>query len=231
MTPRHRRLRWIGGIVVALVVVFVGGPFVYIHFIEGPAPKPLALPKSHVAAGAKALVPSGVFTPTSASTVGYRVHEVLFGQNNEAVGRTHSVSGSLTLTHATVTKVTFTVAMATVHSDESERDNQFDGRIMDVAQYPTATFTLTTPIHLNAGDLPGAVISASATGRLTLRGQTHSVTFPVSASYNKTALSINGSIPISFSTWDIPNPGFAGITVDNHGTVEFLLTLHPAGIS
>jgi polyisoprenoid-binding protein YceI len=34
--------------------------------------------------------------------------------------------------------------MDTIHSDKSERDAQFDGRIMDVAQYPTGTFTLTS---------------------------------------------------------------------------------------
>ena len=42
----------------------------------------------------------------------------------------------------------FSVPMDTIHSDKSQRDAQFDGRIMDVAQYPTGTFTLTSPIDL-----------------------------------------------------------------------------------
>jgi polyisoprenoid-binding protein YceI len=211
--------------VAVLAVVFAGGPFVYIHFIEGPAPKPLSLPPS--TATGRAEVPSGVWRATSASTVGYRVHEVLFGQSNEAVGRTHSVTGSITLSHATVTHASFTVEMSTVHSDQHRRDVQFDGRIMDVAKYPTATFTLGAPIALNAHDRAGVPVSALATGDLSLRGQTHRVTFDLTASYTAKEILINGAIPIDFATWHIPVSGFAGITIGSHGTVEFLLTLHP----
>ena len=43
-------LTWIvGGMVGVLILaalVVVGGTYIYIHFIEGPAPKPLTLPKA-----------------------------------------------------------------------------------------------------------------------------------------------------------------------------------------
>ena len=225
-TRRYRLVRLAVVAVVALAVVVIGGPFVYIHFIEGPAPTPLALPSTTSRTAGAARLPSGLWRATSASVVGYRVHEVLFGQNNTAVGRTHSVSGTILLSGAAVTKATFTVEMATVHSDESQRDNQFDGRIMDVAQFPTATFATTSPVALNASLKPGAAIDATATGDLTLHGQTHRVTFRVKASYSSSAILINGSIPITFSHYGIGNPGFVGITVDDHGELEFLLTLH-----
>jgi polyisoprenoid-binding protein YceI len=229
---RLRRLRlWhyllIG--IILLALVFVGGPFVYIHFIEGPAPKPLSLPtrgdKSTKTAGATPF-PTGTWRATSASVVGYRVNEVLFGQNNVAVGRTHSVTGSITLSGTTVSKGQFVVQMSTVHSDESQRDAQFDGRIMSVSQFPTATFTLTSPIDL--GILrAGQKATTTATGNLTLRGQANIVTFTVDAEFTKGAIDVSGSIPILFSTWDIPNPGFGNaITTDNHGILEFLLVLH-----
>jgi polyisoprenoid-binding protein YceI len=160
--------------------------------------------------------------------VGYRVNEVLFGQNNVAVGRTHDITGSITLSGTDVEKAGFTVQMSTVHSDESQRDNQFDGRIMDVSEFPTSKFVLSSPIDLgsSANLHAGDPISATATGELTLRGQTHSVTFPLTASYTATGIDINGSIPITFATWDIPNPGFgSAITTDNHGILEFLLVL------
>jgi polyisoprenoid-binding protein YceI len=223
---RRRVVRLVVVAVVALAVVLIGGPFIYIHFIEGPAPKPLALPSTTSGSTGAARLPTGTWQATSASVVGYRVHEVLFGQNNTAVGRSHSVSGTIELNGAAVTKATFTAQMATVHSDQSQRDNQFDGRIMDVAQFPTAQFTATSPIALNPSLTPGATINTTATGDLTLHGQTHLVTFGVKASYSSSSILINGSIPITFSDYGIGNPGFVGITVDDHGELEFLLTLH-----
>jgi polyisoprenoid-binding protein YceI len=154
------------------------------------------------------------------------VHEVLFGQNNTAVGRTHSISGAITLAGSSVTKGSFTVQMATVHSDMSQRDNQFDGRIMNVAQFPTATFTLSSPIALQSGLKAGATTTATASGQLTLHGVTRHVTFTVKARYSSTGILINGSIPITFTDYDISNPGFVGINVDPDGLLEFLLTLH-----
>ena len=234
---RRSRLTWVVGGVLGIIalgaIVVVGGTYIYIHFIEGPAPKPLALPKttSTVPTSSSGAVasPSGQWKPTSASVVGYRVNEVLFGQNNVAVGRTNAVTGSMTVNGTDVTNADFTVQMADVHSDQSQRDNQFDGRIMNVAQYPTATFSLTSPISSGAVPAVSATVHESATGNLTLHGRTHSVTFPVSARYSGSTIDVTGSIPITFADWGISNPGFGGqITTDNHGTLEFLLVLSRA---
>jgi len=229
---RPRLWRLIVGVVALLVVVFVGGPFVYIHFIEGPAPKPLSLPGTHRGATRTAATfPTGSWHATSASVVGYRVDEVLFGQNNVAVGRTHEVSGTIALSGGTVATAKFVVQMASVHSDESQRDQQFDGRIMDVSTYPTSSFTLTSPIRLGAL-AAGATATTTADGNLTLRGQTHPVSFTVKARYGTGVIDISGSIPITFATWAIPNPGFgSAITTDNHGILEFLLVLGPSATS
>ncbi|MEA2566531.1 MAG: hypothetical protein QOD49_1708, partial [Actinomycetota bacterium] len=81
-----------------LVVGVVGGPYVYIHFIEGKAPAPLSVNtsiSSTASASASASAGStssssidGTWKVTSGSTVGYRVNETLFGQSNTATGRT-----------------------------------------------------------------------------------------------------------------------------------------------
>jgi polyisoprenoid-binding protein YceI len=106
------------------------------------------------------------------------------------------------------------------------RDGQFDGRIMQVAQFPTARFTLTSPIALGAHTKAGTTIAASATGQLTLHGVTRRITFPVMARYTSVAIEINGSIPVTFSDYKISDPSFVGINVDPDGQLEFLLTLH-----
>src|SRR5581483_70256 len=91
---------------------------------------------------------SGTWKPTADSQVGYRVNEVLFGQNNTAVGRTNKVTGSMTIAGSTVQSVDLTVDMTSVSSDQARRDGQFRGRIMDVQSFPNATFKLTQPIQL-----------------------------------------------------------------------------------
>ncbi len=189
---RKRSLRWwIIGAVAVVVVLAVGGPFVYIHLIEGPAPGQLALPGSSTgstgssgssgSAGATSGSVAGTWKVGPGSVVGYRVQEVLIGQNATAVGRTTKVSGTVTIDGTTVTAATVTVDMASVTSDQSERNAQFDGRIMDVAMYPTATLHLTQPLSLGAVPAPGHRASYSGTGTLTMHGVTRTIPLPLSA--------------------------------------------------
>ncbi|HEX7267300.1 MAG TPA: YceI family protein, partial [Streptosporangiaceae bacterium] len=168
----------------------------------------------------------GTWTVAAGSRAGYRVNEVLLGQDNVAVGRTNSVAGHLTIRRSTVTAGTFTVKMDTIRSDRSRRDAQFDGRIMDVATYPTGTFTLTRSIALAPVPASGKVRTYRATGNLTLHGHTRQVTFGLTAERTATQIRASGSIPVTFADWGIPNPSFAGfVTTENHGVMEFLLVL------
>ena len=120
----------------------------------------------------------GQWSVSDGSVVGYRVKEVLFGQDNTAVGRTSDVSGSITISGTNVVAGSFTVQMATVKSDFSQRDSQFRGRVMDVASYPTGTFVLSQPIHVGRPAASGVVKTMPVEGELTLRGQTRSGDLP-----------------------------------------------------
>jgi polyisoprenoid-binding protein YceI len=227
---RRRWAWWLLGAAAAVVVLAVGGTFLYIHVISGPTPAPLSLKpasrsSSPVSAGESAATSvGGSWKIATGSVVGYRVKEVLFGQNHVAVGRTSTITGHLTISGTTVTAATFTVQMATIKSDESERDVQFRGRIMDTAAYPTGTLTLTKPIALGTPPAAGVVKGYTAVAELTLHGQTRPVTFPLSAERTSSEIEVSGSIPILFAHWDIPNPSFTGfVTTQNHGVLEFLL--------
>jgi len=233
MAPRRRgRLRWwlLGGLV-ALVILVVGGTWLYIHVIEGPAPAPLSLKSgassSSNSAGpdsATAAAVAGTWRVSAGSIVGYRVNEVLAGQNNVAVGRTSNVTGSLTIRDGSVTAASFSVPMDTIKSDESERDVQFNGRIMETATYPTGTLRLTTPVALGSLPAAGVIRTYHATADLTLHGHTRKVTFPLSAERTAAGIEVSGSIPVKFADWDIGNPSFAGfVTTQNHGLLEFLI--------
>jgi polyisoprenoid-binding protein YceI len=231
-----RWLWWLLAAGAAVVVLAVGGTFAYIHFIEGPAPAPLGLngtaspsaAAGGTGSGAAVDVPlAGAWSVATGSRAGYRVNEVLAGQNNVAVGRTSSVAGHLTIRNTTVTAGAFTVQMSTIHSDQSQRDVQFDGRIMDVATYPTGTFTLTRAISLAPVPATGQIRTYRATGNLALHGHTRQVTFTLSAERTAAQIRVSGAIPITFAGWAIPNPSFAGfVTTQNHGVLEFLLALN-----
>jgi polyisoprenoid-binding protein YceI len=235
-TDRRHRLRWwIIGVIGVVVVLAVAGPFIYIHLIEGPAPAKLALPgtgtgKGTSTSGGNSATASssvdGTWKVGVGSVVGYRVQEVLIGQNSTAVGRTTKVSGDLTLANSTVTGGSFTANMASVTSDQSQRNAQFDGRIMEVSKYPTATLKLTAPIALGAVPSVGATSQYSATGELTMHGVTNSVAFSVTAERTASGIDILADIPIQFSKWSIANPSVGSfVTTSSSGTLEVLLDL------
>ncbi len=167
-------------------------------------------------------------TDVKALYVGYRVDEVLAGQNVTATGRTPSVTGSLTISGTKVPTAEFTAQMATVKSDKDQRDGQFNGRIMETAKFPTATFKLTSPIDFKTVPVGTAKITASATGDLTLHGVTKSVTFDISGFASGNEMTIAGEIPVKFADYSIANPSFGPITTEDHGALEFLLVLKKA---
>jgi polyisoprenoid-binding protein YceI len=132
----------------------------------------------------------------------------------------------LTIAGSTVTKATFAVDMASVVSDQSQRNAHFDGPIMDVSQFPTATLTLTSPINLGATPANGIVQRYNATGALDMHGTTRTVSFAVSAERNGSQIDVLADITIPFSEWSISNPSIGGfVTTANNGTLEVLLHL------
>lgn len=228
-SSRGSRWRWTVAGVVAVAVLAVAGPFVYINLIKSDAPAPLTAPTTPATtqAGQSASDGSiaGTYSVTSGSQAGYRVKEVLFGQDTEAVGRTSAVTGQITVDGTRVTAGDFSVDLTTVQSDERRRDNQFQGRIMDTATYPTATFKLAQPIELSSLPADGATISAKAQGQLTLHGTTRQVTVDVSAQRSAGSIRLSGQIPVTFADWNIPNPSFGPASTEDHGLIEFLLVL------
>lgn len=234
-------VKWLIAAVVVIVVAVIAVPFVYINFIKEDAPAELAqgcapaadstgstTPTStggsaFTASGGTAIEPeraAGDWTVGPSSVVGYRVTEVLFGQDVVAVGRTGDVTGQLSVEGDQMTSATFEVNMATITSPEDRRDNQFRGRIMDTATFPTATFTLTEPAALPTAATQNAT---TATGDLTLRGVTKPVTLAITAVDCGDYMSVLATTQITFTDFEIPDPQAPGITTQDNGTLEALL--------
>jgi polyisoprenoid-binding protein YceI len=230
------RLKWLIALPLAALLLVVGGTWTYINVLHDDVPARLTLEgvvtdnvpatTATTAVGTTTEVPAtfdGTWLASSGSQAGYRVKEVLFGQSVEAVGRTGNVDGALELAGTTVKSAAISIDLASVQSDEDRRDNQFRGRIMNVTQYPTATFTLTSPIDLGALPEDGSTITVPATGELTLRGTKNTVTVDVTARRSGGIVSVNGTIPVVFADYNIPSPSFGPASVEDHGEIEFLV--------
>jgi polyisoprenoid-binding protein YceI len=172
----------------------------------------------------------GSFSDFSGSFVGYRVEEELANIGAAtAVGRTPDVTGSLTFDGSTVTAAEFTAHLSTLQSDKAQRDGQLHRQALETDTYPTATFKLTQPIDLGAVPADGQVVSATATGDLTIHGTTKSVQIPLEARLSDDVVTVTGSIDIVFADYGISRPNsFMVLSIADHGTMEFQLQLTKA---
>lgn len=218
------RLKLLIALPLAAVALVVGGTWLYVDVIQGDAPERLELSQDTPStSGAASGSVDGTYDVTPESQVGYRVKEVLFGRDTTAVGRTSKVTGSLTIAGTQVTATTFTVDMASVESDQSRRDGQYRGRIMDTSTFPSSTFVLTSPISLGSVPAEGVTVTAKAVGDLTLRGVTKRVELEVKARRTGAKVEAQGSIHLVFDEWGIPSPSFGPAEVEDEGELEFLL--------
>ena len=212
---------------IVLALLAVAGPWVYINLIKEDAPDALTLQPAVTTTAGEVQQPTnatdGEWAVVADSVVGYRVKEILFGQDTEGVGRTSDVTGSLVIANNEVTSAEFSVDMTTIKSDSSRRDRQVNNRILDTATFPTATFALNEPIALTPEALAGSDFTANTTGTLTLRGVTKTIPVTLTARLVDNVIEVNGSIEIVFAEWQIPDPSVSAIVVEDRGLLEFLI--------
>jgi polyisoprenoid-binding protein YceI len=227
-----KRLAWLIGIVVVLVVAVVAaGPWVYREFIAGEADPELALPSQTQAAttdinGTWTVVP-GPSDEANRTQAGYRVDEVLRGSPLTVNGRTTQVSGEVVVAESTLEKAGITIDVASITSPESGRDGQFRGEdIMDVAKFPTAEFTSTQPVDLAAVPETGASVIVDVPGSMTIKGTSRDVTAKVDVQRAGDTVIAAGSVPVTWTDFGVTPPDFAGfVKVEPAGTIEFLVNL------
>ena len=100
---------------IVLALLAVAGPWVYINLIKDDAPDALTLQPAVTTTAGEVQQPTnatdGEWAVVADSVVGYRVKEILFGQDTEGVGRTSAVTGSLVIANNEVTSAEFSVDM------------------------------------------------------------------------------------------------------------------------
>lgn len=227
-------------VVAALAVGATGVGVAYFVVFAGSSPQKLALssptPTASGSPTASAGIGAGTWTVASGSVAGYRVREQLASLSapSDAVGRTSSVSGSVTITQSgstyTVSAASLTVNVNTLTSDRSMRDQRIHQMGLESDRYPTSTFVLTTPIVLPAAATTGQIVNVSATGQLMIHGVTKTVTIPIQARLNGTQIELAGSITFPFSEFGMTPPSIGGfVTVQQNATMEFDVKLAQKG--
>jgi polyisoprenoid-binding protein YceI len=189
------------------------------HSRAAPASTSTTAPASDGLAGAWQLVGGGQ------SFVGYRVQEQLanFGAAT-AVGRTTEVMGSLDYEGSAITDVSIEADVSALESDRSQRDNALRRQALETDRYPTATFKLSQPIHLDHTPAAGETISATATGDLTIHGVTRSVSIPIQGQLVNGQVVVVGSAGIVFADYRIAQPTAASVlSVEDRGVLELQL--------
>src|SRR6202162_5416253 len=188
--PRPRSGRaWLLSAVVAVVAAGAAGVlFVYFVLFSHAAPAPLALAAPSATTQSPALTSikiPGTWTVASKSVAGYRVREQLafLTAPSDAVGRTSQVSGTATIsgsgTALTLSAASFSVDVQSLTSDQSMRDSHLQTLGIESAQFPHATFVLSSPVTLPAIATSGTGMRVSLQGALTIHGTTRAVTIPV----------------------------------------------------
>jgi polyisoprenoid-binding protein YceI len=223
----------VGAVVVLGAAAFAFGPAFYRDVIAGDAP---AAPTVDPAPTATTPGPSGdavtdfdgEWTAADGSYAGYRVDEVLRGEDVTVVGRTEEVTAEVRVQDLAVTDAVITVDVASIATDQPARDAYFRDTALQVSEHPTATFELTEPIPADAPPAAGDTTRVEVTGDLTLHGVTRQVTAEVEAAFDGSAVQVAGSIPVTFADFGVEAPDLGFVSVEPEGSVEFLLVLDQA---
>jgi polyisoprenoid-binding protein YceI len=165
----------------------------------------------------------GSFDDFSGTWAGYRVEEELANIGaSTAVGRTPDVSGTMTVEGGEVAAVDVEVDMTTLQSDNGQRDGQLATRGIEYERFPTATFTLTSPVALPEAADDAWSVSTQATGDLTIHGVTREVTISLEAEVTDGSAAVVGQAPVKLTDFDIEAPtGFRVLSIKDDATFEF----------
>ncbi|KJC65556.1 YceI family protein [Agreia bicolorata] len=170
---------------------------------------------------------SGDWAIADGSEAGYTVDAVVNGSALTVTGTTDHVTGSATVDHSVLTSATIVVEVASITTDNAVRDAYFRGPALDADDFPTALFTLSSPITLSDDLIDGKPVVVAASGELNLHGVSRAVNVSLTASLENGRLSLAGSVPVSFDDYGIAPIDLGFARVDDKGSIDFILTVSP----
>ncbi len=219
--PSRRTWVVVGSLAGVVVVGAVAGPLVYAALQEDAAPAQTVQVQESDAPLTD--VTDGTWTVGAGSSAGYRVDEVLNGADVTVAGTTDQVSGSVVVSGGDLQSARVDVDMASVATDSQRRDSYFRDSVVEVGEFPTATFAVDQAVDLP--ELTGTPVTVPVAGSLTVHGVTRQVTVDLSVVRTADGVQASGSIPVTFSDHDVTAPDLGFVSVEDAGSVEFFLSL------
>jgi polyisoprenoid-binding protein YceI len=232
----------VGGVIAVAVAAFL-----VLYFVVFPtsSPKRFKLSTLDGTASTSATSSAASSSPPSAlagswkiaggSEAGYRVREKLgfLPAESDAVGRTAQVTGSATFAESggrvTIRAASFDVAVNTLKSDRSMRDEKIHQIGLESSRYPTATFALSSPVTISTSELEGKVARVPVTGTFTIHGTSKKETLPVEMSLSGSTFEAVGSLTFPWSEFAMTAPSVGGfVNVTGKATMEFDLHMQRA---
>ena len=234
---------------VALVVV-AGGAAGYVYFFSGLRTSPPALSfasPSPATSGATSPSPTstvtsgfaGVWQVASGSVAGYRVREQFVGQTSthDAVARTSSVTGQLTITQSgtsyQLSTGTVTVQLSGLASVDSVAGYNVINRdrivqqSLDVNQFPTAVLKL-QPVAIPSGVDSGQTVTFQVSGDITIHGVTKTVAATVQLRAAGGTPQVVATIQTNMTSFGVQPPSIGFTTVQSAVTIEAQLSFSRA---
>jgi polyisoprenoid-binding protein YceI len=107
-------------------------------------------------------------------------------------------------------QVVVIVPLANLHTGISLRDTHMKEKYLQVATYPTAELT----VDRNALKFPGdAATDATATGTMTVHGQSKPIAFHYHAAHEGARIHVTGDANLDMRNFGITVPSYLGVTV------------------
>ena len=227
---RVRRGLLVSGVALGLLVVVAIAGTLMLGSHRAPAPLSLGSPS----AGAGSL--AGSWKVGAGSEAGYRVREQFINQPapTEAVARTTEISGGLKVTGSgstlRATGLHFKANLAALVSQDKyanyqiyQRDFFIRSIYLQTDTYPSAEFVA------DSIDVPSAIgsgpVSVTVTGKLTVHGETKSVTTQLQAQQTASGVEVAGSINVDMRDFNVSVPSISFTTAEPQVVIEYHLIL------
>lgn len=227
MKLRHYLLAGTG----LVIVIIVAGMIYTAHFAST-----VTQSQAHTAPGAATAtgtpIPStglSTFQIVPDQTIAsYSVYENLIFQNkpnNDAIGTTHSVSGSFKIRSGAsplVASMNVQVDLRTLQSDSFRRDGYIQQNSLQTDTYPYATFVSVSTQGLPASYTDGQTVHFQLTGNLTMHGKTNKEVFDVQGKVVGNTIAGTATSTIYMTDFGIQPPNLANIAIAQN---KVLITL------